>query len=283
MNFSQRMGLEPTTRAIQVDDIDPRLRGALWNVLTLMFWEKYQHAYGSPELRYSNFNDFAKVYAFHHDMNIDRLPTYWDDLLDIIRKRFNMGRWNDVYDFLEYMAENGPEEEPKSRKRRDAFIGFTNAVLKNHNSAYRFIEGKIAPITSTEELEEIENAISQSAPYAGVKQHIQTALGLLTNREKPDYRNSIKESISAVESLARHITGDQKATLGDALKVLETKHRLEPTVKQAFLKLYGYTSDADGIRHSLMKDDAATNKADARFMLICCSAFINFAIDTCEK
>lgn len=283
MSFSQRMGLEPTTRAIQVDDIDARLRGALWNVLTLSFWENYRHGYDTAKLRYSNFSDFAKHYAFHHDISIDRLPEYWDGLLETIRRRFEQSPWNKVYDFLEYMAISGPEEQRGSREWRDAFISFTNAVLESHNSGYRFIEQKIAPITSSDELEEIENAISNSQPYAGVKQHIQTALGLLTNRDAPDYRNSIKESISAVESLARHITGDQKASLGEALKVLETKHHLEPTVKQAFLKLYGYTSDGNGIRHSLMRDDATPTKADARFMLICCSAFVNFAIDSCER
>jgi hypothetical protein len=36
----------------------------------------------------------------------------------------------------------------------------------------------------------------------------------LADRENPDYRNSIKESISAVESAAQEITGDTGATLG---------------------------------------------------------------------
>ena len=46
---------------------------------------------------------------------------------------------------------------------------------------------------------------------------------MLTNRNKPDYRNSIKESILAVESLAKIISGDSKAELGKALKRLKTK------------------------------------------------------------
>ena len=283
MSFSQRMGLEPATRAIQVDDIDERLRLALWNVLTLSFWEHYQNGYSSNRLCYSNFASFAKIYAFHHEISIDELPGYWYELVASIRTSFMGSAWNKVYDFLEFMAESGPDETNNSRRWRSSFVEFANHVLERHNSGYRFIDLKIAPITSGAELDEIEGAIQASQPYAGVKRHLQTALGLLTNRDKPDYRNSIKESISAVESLARHITGNSKATLGDALKVLENKHSLEPTVKQAFSKLYGYASDGDGIRHAMMKDDATTTKADARFMLICCSAFINFAIDTCER
>jgi hypothetical protein len=41
----------------------------------------------------------------------------------------------------------------------------------------------------------------------------------MTDREQPDYRNSIKESISAIESLCRKITGNDKGTLGLVLKL----------------------------------------------------------------
>lgn len=35
MNFSQRMGLVPTMKVAQIDDVDVDLRNALWNVLTV--------------------------------------------------------------------------------------------------------------------------------------------------------------------------------------------------------------------------------------------------------
>lgn len=162
-------------------------------------------------------------------------------------------------------------------------VGEFNKVLERENSAYRFVSGCITPISSSEEVEEVESAIRNSDRYAGVRTHIQTALGLLTDRENPDYRNSIKESISAVESLAKKLVGDEKDTLGNALKILEDKHNLHASMKSAFLKLYGYTSDAGGIRHALMDGSATPTKADARFMLICCSAFINFVIDSIDE
>ena len=55
------------------------------------------------------------------------------------------------------------------------------------------------------------------------------------------------------------------------------KGTLHPALEKSFSSMYGYTSDADGIRHALMDDDNLTN-ADARFMLISCSAFINYVI-----
>jgi len=38
--------------------------------------------------------------------------------------------------------------------------------------------------------------------------------------------------------------------------------------------MYGYTSDADGIRHKLL-DEATIDFEDAKFMLVSCSAFVN--------
>ncbi|MBE8966981.1 hypothetical protein IQ277_12215 [Nostocales cyanobacterium LEGE 12452] len=88
-------------------------------------------------------------------------------------------------------------------------------------------------------------------------------------------RNSIKESVSAVESLAKAITRKPKATLADALKVLEVFHNLHPTLKKSFLTLYGYTSDEGGIRHAMLTEPDLTI-ADAKFFLLSCTSFINY-------
>jgi len=149
--------------------------------------------------------------------------------------------------------------------------------LERENSGYRFVDGKIIEISSSDEVDEIESAIARSTPYYGVKQHLSSAIKLLSDKEKPDYRNSIKESISAVESLCKTVCKVEKATLGSALKIMEKKGVLHPALKTAFSSLYGYTNDADGIRHALMKESNLSS-ADARFMLISCSAFINYVI-----
>ena len=59
------------------------------------------------------------------------------------------------------------------------------------------------------------------------------------------------------------------------LRLIEKKGILHQALKKAFSALYGYTSDADGIRHALL-DESTLTKADARFMLISCSAFVNY-------
>ena len=95
------------------------------------------------------------------------------------------------------------------------------------------------------------------------------------DRENPDYRNSIKEAISAVESIARVVSGRDKATLGDALQAIEKSGQLHPALKKGFLKLYGYTSDEQGIRHAML-DEPNLTAADARYFLVSCSSFVNY-------
>jgi hypothetical protein len=149
-----------------------------------------------------------------------------------------------------------------------------NQFLERELSGFRFVSGHLTDITTTEEIEMLENTLADSR-FAGVTAHLQRALELYASRENPDYRNSIKESISAVESMARIVADNPKATLGDALKAIEKKGSLHPALKDGFIKLYGYTSDEGGIRHAML-DEPNIDGADARYFLLSCTSFVNY-------
>lgn len=279
MDFSQRMGLAPASKVAQSESIDTDLKNGLWNVLTINLFSKFEpySRYDNNALRKSNFeNLIEQLYADFFKLPTDSIPYYWPDFRKYLREVFFELPWHRAYSLLEFFV--GAVNDGPSR----ALIQEFNRILERENSAYRFIGGKVTPITSNEELEEVEKALASSDNYKAARTHLQTSLGLLTDRVNPDYRNSIKESISGVESLAKKIVGNDKATLGQALKILEDKHGLHGSLKSAFMTLYGYTSDAGGIRHAILDNTTPPTKADARFMLICCSAFVNFAIDSIE-
>src|SRR4029077_13527265 len=88
---------------------------------------------------------------------------------------------------------------------------------------------------------------------------------------------SIKEAISALESICSIITDNPKATLGDALKHLAAKGvNVHPALRESFNRMSGYTSDAQGIRHGLgLTEEPNLDFDDVKFMLVSCSAFIN--------
>lgn len=157
----------------------------------------------------------------------------------------------------------------------DDAILLLNYDFEKHNFAYRVINGCIEEITSETEIKSIEDALEN--PMSSVTLHLQTALKHLSSAQKePDYRNSIKESISAVEAYCREKTGED--TLGKALLELKKQHVQIPDIlKKAFDLLYGYTNDkSSGIRHALLDESNPPDNDEAIFMLVSCSAFINY-------
>ena len=136
-----------------------------------------------------------------------------------------------------------------------------------------------------EEISENENAINKSeksTKLIGVKLHIEDALKKIGDRSNPDYRNSIKESISAVESLINHISDRNYKKFSSAIRSIKEKIDIHPAIVEGFIKIYGYTSNKDGIRHAML-DKPDLDQEDARYMLIACSAFINYLIEKASK
>ena len=270
--FSQRMGLGKVKAKMQVNSLDNALRNRLWNTLRIHYLD----------LMRSNFIEWQlmktlmeKFYDTYFKAQLDSVPDNSTDMYKAINEHFILGFWYGVYDFLEFIVANHPDEE-----RNQSFMEACNEVLETELSAYRFVGKQITPITSEEEIAEIEEALE--TPLKTVRTHLEDALKLLSDRKSPDYRNSIKESISAVEAICRLITRKQKATLGQALKEVENKIPLHGALKKAFSNLYGYTSSAEGIRHALL-DEPKLSFEDAKFMLVSCSAFINYLVSKASK
>lgn len=259
---------------IQKDSMDADLRNSLWNVLSDFYWKDTSiiSSFDQTSIN-SNYDLIISIWVDYLKKPTDNIDMYWSGTIKSIRDYFFDFKWFEVYNFIEFIAQND------SSKIRSDFMKECNFYLNRENSAYRFVGKYIAEITSTEEIKEIEKAIQRSSPYVGVKAHFSSAISLMSDKTNPDYRNSIKESISAVESLAKKILKSKEKTLGAILKELERKKIIHQSLNLAFQKLYGYTSDADGIRHALL-DEPNLTKADARFMLIACSAFVNYIIDS---
>jgi hypothetical protein len=153
-----------------------------------------------------------------------------------------------------------------------------NDCLQSENSAYRVIDNQIVEITSEQEIQSIEDALANTNQYSGVQQHLNQALKLMSDRQNPDYRNSIKESISGVEALAMQLLEDNSIPLGKAIPKLRSKYNLHPTLMESLNKLYGYSSDEDGVRHGSPNSSTVTY-IDAKFMLVACTNFINYLIE----
>ena len=245
--------------------MDIELRNRLWDVLEYFYWRESRNLDDcTAEMR----TLLHRLWHSFFKEPVDTIPRSWYMIYDQIRKIYFEYDWNEVYDFLEFVAENYPISNTNVK-----FMERVNGVLKEELSAYHFVGGQITQITSEEEITEIEEALS--SPHETISEHIGTALKFMSDRKSPNYRNSIKESISAVEAICKLIAHDKKAKLGQALSRIKEKIGLHEALKKAFSSYYGYTSGAEGIRHALSKE-SNIDFEDAKFMLVSCSAFVNY-------
>lgn len=181
--------------------------------------------------------------------------------------------WYIIFDFIERYLSVSPEATAKKMAKE------FNRILEDEVSAYRIVDNLVVPVTNESELATIEEAMN--IPYDSVQTHISKALSLYADRKNPDYENSIKESISAVEAMCCIITGitGAQATLGAAIKKLKDNGvHIHSAMERAFSALYGYTSDENGIRHGGI-DFKNAPAEDAKYMLISCSAFVNYLME----
>ncbi|MEX0290499.1 MAG: AbiJ-NTD4 domain-containing protein [Flavobacteriaceae bacterium] len=273
MKFSQRIGKVEIRNSLQIESIDEKLSNRLWNIILNDFLDNLseyrQHHENSQKGRILLFT-WKEFFGKRADKihSFDSGVVYERGVVDFISEWFFTSQWYEKYDFIEFLLELDP----------DITFGLAyifDSALKKEMAGYRIINNKIVQVTSEQEVEEIEKAINQSK-WAPVQIHLTAALDYLSNRNSKDYRNSVKESISAVESLCSIIVDEKGATLGKALNLIETRYKIHKALKSAFSTLYGYSSDSGGIRHSLLEDDITVSLEDAKFMLISCSAFINY-------
>lgn len=156
-----------------------------------------------------------------------------------------------------------------------------NRILEGNRAAYRVIDNTMMPIGSEEEAQVVTKAIAavSTQEFSGARQHLRSAAGHLTSGKWSD---AVRESINAVESVVRAITGE--STFGAALKVVERRWRIHPTLKDGFNKLYGYTNGEQGIRHSLIDEGAAAvDEQEAMFMFGACASVITYLVGKHQK
>ena len=271
--FSQRMWIESQT-LLQKDNMTEKLKNKIWDTLLNILEWLCEH--GSWDLNYSIDysidNNFIIDFSNQFWLKWDTVPREEGKFKQFLWTKI-FSSWNSIYDYIELLF----RWQDIIDFNKTVKLNEINRILKEENSAYRVSQnGLVLPISNEEELESIHEA--NTNPYAPVNEHIQKAISLF-KKEPADYANSIKESISAVEALCQIIIDDKKATLGKAIKKLKEKGVIiPPALEEAFNKLYGYTSNEGGIRHALSEGDTPPTFDDAKYMLVSCSAFVNYLI-----
>lgn len=216
-----------------------------------------------------------------YKVDLDLYELEYKDFRDFLINKFNRlwyaQQWYTYYDILEIILSFSVSDNKligeDEKEKISNFKNGVNEIFVEENIGYRIINNQVVNITTEEEINEIEKAMD--SVFDSVNDHFEKALSFYSDRKNPDYKNSIKESISAVESMCCIICGE-KVELGKALGRLEKNEiYIHGAMRNGFQSLYGYTSDESGIRHGGIEDKEVTEE-DAKFMLVTCSAFVNY-------
>jgi len=276
--FSERYNYTKASDVIIREKITPEIQNAIcscYDRLPDYFRNSGNYLYETP---YRKMEQYLWTYFLNQrESNFGSGSSYHIVATAFLEDENNP--WYRKLDLVEFTVKYLYSLDTKRDRRMyvsHSFVKQLNYEFQRLNFAYRVVNTEIVEITSKEEIAAVETSMHDSPE--NIRIHLNKALELYAQRPMGDYRNSIKESISAVEAYCREITGEN--TLGKALNKLKVKGLvIPPILKEAFEKLYAYTNQPDtGIRHALMDDDDTYTPAseEALFMLVSCSSFINY-------
>ena len=281
--FSHRNGLIQPVNILHRNCIPVEVINAIlsaYSILCNALWEhskqRYQEHFTQEDIEELLWWQFCnKPLEDFHDRGSYRLvfrPTLESTGIEWYRK----------LDLLEFVIRSSIHKaddilhDTAIKKIFEEFIKLLNHEFDRLDFGYRIVNYRVVDITSEEEIQCIEKAIAESKD--NIRVHLIKATELYSLKPIPDVQNSIKESISAVEAVCREYTGQD--TLGKAIKKLEDNGiTLQSRLKSSLEQMYTYTNQPDtGIRHALMDTDGkyVPSKEEAYFMLISCSAFVNY-------
>lgn len=272
--FSERKGIKKFSEVVQTNSLDNRTRNKLYNQVYELLTDEDNNLKA---------NIVKYIYIEIFSLSIDEIPMDeygffgdWEEILGVIKDIFTKNKYNEVFDFIEGII-SGINYCQYYHYKKECFIENINSVFLEENVNYRIIGDNITDIIDEEQMKSIQDTIDN--PYKEVSRHYVKAIEQLYSVK--DFDNSIKESISSVEAMCQIITKKNNTTLGEALKLL--KDKIHPAMKSAFEKLYGYTSDANGIRHANGLGEGNSTFEEAKYMLISCSSFVNYLKENFEE
>lgn len=268
LTFSQAQGYESIPGPLALETISEEARIKLWSLL-------YGYVRKSVAgLRSPLGSAWQRILLALHINFLgrpsDEFSPWLDDFVAEYKGRFlRKEPFNRVFDLLQAVMQHS--ECPQS------FIDDAATIFEECRLAYLVDKGipvTILPAATPEEGAAISNALQdvRAAGLSGAESHLRES-GRLINAG--DWAGSVRESIHAVESVARRIAPDAR-NLSPALNKMGELH---PALKNAFSNLYGYTSDEQGVRHALLDEaESPAQQDEAVFMLGACASFVSYML-----
>lgn len=269
LTFKQREGLEPLPKLLEKDDFSQKLRAKLWG----LYYTYMENTNVSMRGRY-----------FIDEYYVSVLKGYWINILyediskfrndynyfvDYFSKLFLHGEYADILEHIEYLLRFYIRNRILNKEN------FQKIFDENFSPWKIVFEGKDICISSSLSeseilcIEEAYKTTVDNQKLSGAKLHIVQSVNFL---KQGKWADSIRESIHAVESTVKNLLDDKDADLSKALKNMN----IHQALKVACEKMYAYTNDEKGVRHSVFNEEVNCDRYDAQFMLGACSSFVSY-------
>ena len=281
-SFSQAQGYEDIPGPLKLGELPREARTQIWNLFFAHIRESITTGgldvmAGGPWIK-GPWRDILK--AKHCDLDHAPLDK-WDHEFQRIRRNLRgyieAQPFNEVFDLIQFVLRHPlcPSEFISQMQRTFAAcrLAYTIDIRRPPT---------ILPAATPEEGKTVVDAIQtlRQAGLNGSVVHLRNASGCIGDG---DWAGSVRESIHAVESVARQVARrlDSKASNNSLKEALDLLNKqgvvLHPALKDAFRKLYGYTSDEQGVRHALLdRTGAQVGQDEAVFMLGACASFASY-------
>lgn len=203
--------------------------------------------------------------------------SYWKALTTHLKEC----DWKEFYDFVELLGAmlikreaDGPFDDPEHFKEYQAKVNSLfqedgiGWLLNDRAELCRQVPKSLAKLVSNAESLLVDN-------FGTARIHYQKAVTYL-HQHPIDEANSIKEIVSALESVSRVLFPKAK-TLGDAVKLMRKDQRFSVYLIDALEKLYVFSNATPLVRHG----HAETGRPDlpeAELALFMGAAFIRYMI-----
>lgn len=288
-SFSERYGYTKTSDCIIKGKINMRIINALSSCFTKLKDDLDDADYSTSV---ANGDENWQLIPMKSYYKMDR--TVWTDFLNKRADKYmgglnmrdydavqgclrdNKVAWYRKLDCVEFAIDYMINHFTDSARKNvmDCFVKEVNRHFERLNYGYRVVQGKIVDIVSDLEIQSLNNAVQTKD---NVSVHLLQALKLFSLKPQPDCRNSIKESITAVETLFREMTNE--STFGKAFEKVKKQMIIHPRLEEMIQKMYDYTNQKNtGIRHAKVDSDDTylPLPQEALLMLVSCSATINY-------
>lgn len=268
ISFEQAEGVQPLPQQMALGTLSRPLRALLCDA-TLNSIKADMAADGRRVSLGPGWESTFRRYFLERGVFPNKISVEFKYVSSVLSEIFDKSTYAAILGMVEFFARN-----LASAKVRVSYVNAVSAHLERQACAYRLIDGSILPIASPEEGQAIYQAMDSLAArgLSGARGHLLRAGSALTAAE---YADSIRESIHAVESTARALTG--KGSLREALNEIAAIHPMHPALKEGLNRIYGYTNDANGIRHPIVSEDGPqAGEDEALFMFGACASFITY-------